>query len=323
MGNCNYTYDEFILVENKLLESDTLNITFCFDDKFAMPCGVAITSVIKHNPNINLHFHLFSEDISQDSQNRFSKISGDNVSITVYKIHGDMYINERTLTQGLSKATCLRFLAPEIIDSSIEKILYLDGDMICLGKLDGLLKLNLENKVAAVIQDLAVTQKKYELQTHLPPIENYFNAGFMFINTVEWKNNNITERCFSMINNGDIYKFADQDVLNILLNNKKLVIDSAYNRIITLTPLKILDAEFESNSIILHYTTENKPWYTIYESSIFLNHFRTSPWADFKLKEAPTATAFRLKAKKHLREKNYFGFVKYYYRYLLKKHSAS
>ncbi|AMH18699.2 glycosyl transferase family 8 [Hafnia paralvei] len=320
MGHCNYKYDEIMLIKNKPSEGKTLNITFCFDNNFAMPCGVAITSVIKNNPNINLHFHLFSEDVSDDSLTRFSKIKGDNVSLTVYKIHGDMYINEKTLTQGLSKATCLRFLAPEIIDSSIERILYLDGDMICLDKLDGLLDLNLENRIAAVVEDLAVTQKKYELQTHLPPIDNYFNAGFMFINTIEWKKNNITEHCFEMINNGAIYKFADQDVLNILLNNKKLVLAREYNRIITLTPLKLLDSEFEFNSIIIHYTTENKPWYTIFESRIFSRYFNASPWSDFRLDEAPTATAFRLKAKKYLKENNYISYIKYYLRYLIKKH---
>lgn len=168
MGHCNYKYDEIMLIKNKLSESKTLNITFCFDNNFAMPCGVAITSVIKNNPNINLHFHLFSEDVSDDSLTRFSKIKGDNVSLTVYKIHGDMYINEKTLTQGLSKATCLRFLAPEIIDSSIERILYLDGDMICLDKLDGLLDLNLENRIAAVVEDLAVTQKNMNCRLTYP-----------------------------------------------------------------------------------------------------------------------------------------------------------
>lgn len=159
MGHCNYKYDEIMLIKNKPSEGETLNITFCFDDKFAMPCGVAITSVIENNPNINLHFHLFSEDVSDDSLSRFSKIKGRNVSLTVYKIHGDMYINEKTLTQGLSKASCLRFLAPEIIDSSIERLLYLDGDMICQGNLGGLFSLNLDNKIAAVVEDLEVTQK--------------------------------------------------------------------------------------------------------------------------------------------------------------------
>lgn len=322
MGHCDYKYDELTLIENKLLKGRTLNITFCFDDKYAMPCGVAITSIIENNPSINLHFHLFSEDVSDDSLSRFSKIKGRNVSLTVYKIHGDMYINEKTLTQGLSKASCLRFLAPEIIDSSIERLLYLDGDMICQGNLGGLFSLNLDNKIAAVVEDLEVTQKKYKLQTHLPPIDNYFNSGFMFINTVEWKQLNITQKCFEMINNGVIYKFADQDVLNILLNNKKLLVGREYNRIITLTPLKLLDSEFEFNSIIIHYTTQNKPWYTIFESRIFSRFFNASPWSDFRLDEAPTATAFRLKAKKYLKENNYISYLKYYLRYLIKKHQS-
>ncbi|MEG2567732.1 MAG: glycosyltransferase family 8 C-terminal domain-containing protein, partial [Acinetobacter sp.] len=111
-------------------------------------------------------------------------------------------------------------------------------------------------------------------------------------------------------------------VLNILLNDKKLVLAREYNRIITLTPLKLLDSEFELNSIIIHYTTENKPWYTIFESRIFSRYFNASPWSDFRLDEAPTATAFRLKAKKCLKENNYISYIKYYLRYLIKKHQG-
>lgn len=39
---------------------------------------------------------------------------------------------------------------------------------------------------------------------------NYFNAGVMFINTSEWKKNNITQKALEMINSGKVYRYADQ-----------------------------------------------------------------------------------------------------------------
>lgn len=58
---------------------------------------------------------------------------------------------------------------------------------------------------------------------------NYFNAGVMFINTSEWKKNNITQKALEMINSGKVYRYADQDVLNILLNGRVHYLDKKYN----------------------------------------------------------------------------------------------
>ncbi|WP_250870169.1 glycosyltransferase [Hafnia paralvei] len=59
-----------------------------------------------------------------------------------------------------------------------------------------------------------------------------------------------------MINSGTIYKYADQDVLNILLNENIKLIDKKYNKTITLSPIDRVDDNASRGTTILHYVTK-------------------------------------------------------------------
>lgn len=50
----------------------------------------------------------------------------------------------------------------------------------------------------------------------------YFNSGVMLIKIYKWEKNGFTLKNINMVNNGAIYKFADQDVLNIHSSTKKI-----------------------------------------------------------------------------------------------------
>lgn len=50
----------------------------------------------------------------------------------------------------------------------------------------------------------------------------YFNADVLLINTEQWMKNDITTKSMQMINSGKVYRFADQDVLNFLLEEKSI-----------------------------------------------------------------------------------------------------
>lgn len=47
--------------------------------------------------------------------------------------------------------------------------------------------------------------------------------------------NNITQKALEMINSGKVYRYADQDVLNILLNGRVHYLDKKYNNKTTLS----------------------------------------------------------------------------------------
>lgn len=316
---CNYIEHKKQLFSAVQHLSEPLHIAFCFDNGFLMPAGVAAFSVIENNKDINLHFHLLVSNVSDNDLSLFRELKKPNVAITVYHIVDDFNINPETLVLGIPLSTCLRFLIPKVIDESINHVLYLDCDVICYGSLAHLVNYDLQNYIAGVVSDSPEMQARVNTLGYGIKFHNYFNAGVILINNIEWRRNGITAKSLEMINSGKVFRYADQDVLNILLNGSLKYLDGKYNNKTTLNVYRDAEAESRSESIIMHYVTPNKPWYKIFEANLFNDYYSRSPWKNTKRYLSPSASEIRLKAKKVWQEKNYSMAVLYYLRYFSAK----
>lgn len=299
--------------DNKL----TLHIALGFDNNYAMPAGITMLSVIQNTLNYNLHFHLFINQVSDSNIEKFRElITAKNVTITLYCINDNFVINPKTLVLHITTvSTCIRFIIPEILSSITDKLIYLDSDVICLQSLGTLAEYNIDNYIAGVIPDTKDMQHEISSMYDLDP-SKYFNAGVLLINTKKWREFHVSENAFNLINNGNIYKYADQDVLNILLEHKTYLLPIKYN-----TKIKISnDAHQEKNikpyTVILHYISQNKPWYKVYRSKIFKHYFKYSPWKNDSLPLSDNSSSIRNYAKYLARLHKYKAAIYYYIVYL-------
>lgn len=310
------------LFENAKASLETTHIAFCFDDNYAMPAGIAMSSVISNNMDKNLVFHLFANNVTNEKISMFNQLNNDNVSIICYEIGDDFSINPDTLVLHVSASTCLRFVVPQILNKVTSRVLYLDCDVLCTNNLNELIHTDLNDKYAAVVPDVDKTQEKQCPACDIPYGE-YFNAGMIYINTDMWVDNNLTEKAFAMINSGKVYKFADQDVLNILMQGKTVFLPKIYNQLTSLTVGGNEDNLLSEDTVIIHYVTGNKPWYQLYLTPLYQTYIASSPWANQKLslanENAPSTT--RRYAKLLASQKKYFSAFKYYLLYL--KHKAT
>lgn len=310
------------LFENAQASLETTHIAFCFDDNYAMPAGIAMSSVISNNMDKNLVFHLFANNVTNEKISMFNQLNNDNVSIICYEIGDDFSINPDTLVLHVSASTCLRFVVPQILNKVTSRVLYLDCDVLCTNNLNELIHTELSDKYAAVVPDVDKTQEKQCPACDIPYGE-YFNAGMIYINTDMWVDNNLTDKAFAMINSGKVYKFADQDVLNILMQGKTVFLPKIYNQLTSLTVGGNEDNLLSEDTVIIHYVTGNKPWYQLYLTPLYQTYIASSPWANQKLslanENAPSTT--RRYAKLLASQKKYFSAFKYYLLYL--KHKAT
>ncbi|OCG23372.1 hypothetical protein A9G45_03860 [Gilliamella sp. HK2] len=308
------------LFNNTIESLNTLHIAFCFDDNYAMPAGIAMSSVILNNPDKNLVFHLFANNVSNEKIIIFNQLSKENISIICYEISDNFSINPDTLVLHVSASTCLRFIVPQMLNKVTSRVLYLDCDVLCTDNLNELINTDLTNKYSAVVPDVDKTQEKQCLACDIPHGE-YFNAGMIYINTDMWVQNNLTEKAFAMINSGKVYKFADQDVLNILMQGKTVFLPRRFNRLTSLTVGGGEDNLISNDSAIIHYVTGNKPWYQLYITPLYRRYIELSPWAKDKLslanENAPSTT--RRYAKLLASQHKYFAAFKYYLIYLKHK----
>ncbi|OCG17017.1 MULTISPECIES: glycosyltransferase family 8 protein [unclassified Gilliamella] len=308
------------LFNNTIESLNTLHIAFCFDDNYAMPAGIAMSSVILNNPDKNLVFHLFANNVSNEKIIIFNQLSKENISIICYEISDNFSINPDTLVLHVSASTCLRFIVPQMLNKVTSRVLYLDCDVLCTDNLNELINTDLTNKYSAVVPDVDKTQEKQCLACGISHGE-YFNAGMIYINTDMWVQNNLTEKAFAMINSGKVYKFADQDVLNILMQGKTVFLPRRFNRLTSLTVGGGEDNLISNDSAIIHYVTGNKPWYQLYITPLYRHYIELSPWAKDKLllanENAPSTT--RRYAKLLASQHKYFAAFKYYLIYLKHK----
>ncbi|ENG2550889.1 lipopolysaccharide 1,2-glucosyltransferase, partial [Citrobacter farmeri] len=240
-------------------------------------------------------------------------------------------------TQVWSRAMYFRLFAFDYLYHKLDKLLYLDADVICKGPLDHLLNLDLNDNVAAVVKDVDSIQSR--VNERLPSFNlqgRYFNSGVVLINLRQWAEHRLTERALSLLTGEDgnaiFFKYPDQDVLNILLRDKVYFLPREYNTIYTIkselsdkTHEKYLDV-IHAETRLIHFTGATKPWHAWarYPSVIYYrNALVKSPWKDVPAKDARTMVEYKKRYKHLLVQKHYLrGMIAgaaYLYRKILAK----
>ena len=173
----------------------------------------------------------------------------------------------------VTTAALLKFYIPQILDD-INKVIYIDSDVLILHNLNELYNIDLENNYAAAIIDNQTISGK---ETHLKKLnfkfEAYFNSGVMLLNLALMRKNNITDKLIDYRLN-KYNHFMDQDAFNMVIGDNVKYISLKYNclncffRILDIKTLEELHKEklFSNiednyrNAVILHIGGKEKPW---------------------------------------------------------------
>lgn len=305
--------------KNELRLSNLVHVALAFDDNYAMPAGVTITSVIKNNDSLHFCFHLLVDNVSSDNIAKLKELVQHNVIIKIYYLNDNFDINPDTLVLGyLSAVSCVRFILPALLHSQTKKFLYLDSDILCLKSISELYNTDISNYVAGVIPDDKPMQNEIKALYNIDA-KKYFNSGVLLINTDEWMKNNLTNKCINKVNDGNVYRFADQDVLNILLENKTILLPIKYNTKIHITIPCNEEKEIAPYTVLLHYVTGYKPWYQTFNSQLFKKYYQLSPWKNVERPLALKKSWLRNYAKYCFKQKKFISAMQFYYFYLLRK----
>ena len=317
--------DKFINKRNEFLSCNfdnnqsILDILLCFDDNYALPAGVNIFSIVESNPLQQIHFHLFTHNLSDENRRKFSGIKFDNIAITEYVINDEFKIDEQN-TEQFPLSACVRLIAPIILKKTTDKLLYVDSDTLCINSLADIDRIDLKEIIVAAIADVPYMQQtqcaKYDVVQG-----TYFNSGVMLINISLWCEEEITDKTLKLLNSGEKYQYPDQDVLNICVGQKRLILPRKFNNLLALSINGNDDANVPNGTIFIHYITKNKPWHQPYRSKLFDSYLEKSPWRNDNLPlYCPKKTSsIRAYAKLMFRQKKYLAGIKHYIIYLKTK----
>jgi lipopolysaccharide biosynthesis glycosyltransferase len=177
------------------------------------------------------------------------------------------------------------FFAPEV-----ERVLYLDSDMIVVGNVTELWNVELGPWVLAAVTIPGSTRcAAYDI----PDRYGYFQSGVLVINLTRWRRERIFDALQIYIaQNADKIVDADQDVLNACLYDKRLALPFIWNVIapfyFNYHPLGISNSELRTvrrNARIIHFNGPSKPW--SYQCNHprradYWKYLRLTEWRDYR-----------------------------------------
>lgn len=317
--------DRFINKRNELLSHNfdnnqsVLHILLCFDDNYALSAGVNILSIFENNPLRPIHFHLFTHNLSDENRLKFSEIKFDTISITEYIINDQFKVDQKN-TEQFPLSACVRLIAPILLKNTTDKLLYVDSDTLCINSLSEIDSIDLSGILVAAVADEPYMQQSQCTKYHI--VEgSYFNSGVMLINIPLWCEDEITDKTLELLNSGEKYQYPDQDVLNICVGEKRLILPRKFNNLLALSVNGNEDAKVPSETIFIHYITKNKPWHEPYRSKLFDAYLEKSPWQNdsLPLYNPKKTSSIRAYSKLMFKQKKYLLGIKHYLIYLKTK----
>ena len=253
--------------------SNQINIVFASDDNYAQHIAVVIASIMAKTKE-EVCFYVINDNISKNKIEKLKNTADTfKAQIEFITVSEDKFINVY-LSGHVSKAAYFRLALADILPNDIEKVIYLDVDLLVFDDINKLWQIDLKNLPLAAVPDYGIMasvrlckQKKQVIG--LPVGEKYFNSGVLVVNLKEWRKEDYTKQILEIINNNQL-PHHDQDALNKLFMHrwKELelrwnVIPPIYylfNKVVFNKKLRNSALKAKSDIAILHYAGSYKPW---------------------------------------------------------------
>lgn len=318
------------LEENLINRNDQIHIAYGIDNKFVMPMGVAIISILKHNKHENILFHVLVEELNSDNIAYLKQLVNDyQFKMVIHYIDAGIF-DKLPSTEHFTKATYNRFLLTKVLKNTAKRVIYLDADILCYGSISELKNLDFQGNIVAVVQDIGAVAnrqiEKLQLMHH-----RYFNAGFLYIDIEQWEQNCISEKAlqFSFAHLGKL-NWLDQDALNVVLNDKALFIEEKYDYIFDFGIKENCHIDkMPAEMVFVHYAGRNKPWHAWCMHPLqndFLKYLQISPWKGIALQQPQNYKEMKKMAQSYMMygqlRKSFIWYLRYAYHKIKQKCEA-
>lgn len=180
-------------------KGETAHIVFGIDNLFVEPMAVCVLSLIEHNKDLPITIHVITVSISDQNKVRLKNMAHENsLHIILHFVDKNIFKNFPS-TLSYTSATYNRFLIPMLLDSDIDRALYLDADILCFGSISELFSLNIDQVLLAAIEDHSWNGGKNKVSAEKLrktgfKCDRYFNAGVLLINLNKWGMNIFQKR---------------------------------------------------------------------------------------------------------------------------------
>lgn len=236
------------------------------DSKYTRFCGVLMVSVFENNKDESIKVHILGDGLTQKDKKDLQDIASSYGNrVVFYDVNDDMF-QQFPVSDQWPRVIYYRLMLPSLVESDVDRVLYVDCDIIFRGPIKELMEVDLKNNTVAAVEDVFSHFLSYVYPLGYKPTDLYFNSGVILIDVKRWKNRNITNRCLEFIQNNKV-THPDQDALNAVLHDSWLRVSNRWNFLsnyhvtyLNMTMCKMdMDKSYPYYPIICHFTGQ-KPW---------------------------------------------------------------
>lgn len=261
--------------------TDDIHLAFSFDQNYIRPFFVLLTSIFASNPDERFHLHVVLTNASAEEKALLTEFTGANHSrISFYDIEVSYVRSFAPHSERYGLATFYRLLLPAMLSAEVRKFIYLDIDIIVVGRLRELFNTEMgAYPLAAVPEPVDYARPDLGLLT----VGEYFNAGVLLVNLAAWRQQQVAEQAIRFLKEyPDKAIYLDQDALNAVLVHNWLPLNDKFNYTWRAIPY-VSGAELRdviARKTVIHFNTAIKPWHRLSSSRlrhIYHNFFDLSP----------------------------------------------
>ena len=262
------------ITKTEIMEQNKINVCISCDDNYAKHAGVVVASILKNSGAEDvLAFFILDGGISDTNKVNIESLKAlKNCEINFVPINNEIfkdYMNVKTHSY-ISIATDYRLKLGSLLPE-VNKIIYLDCDVIVNDSLAFLFNTDMEDYIIAGVSD--IKGKKVKENPH------YVNSGVLLIDLDKIRNEGI-ERDFweFTINNLDFITSGAQGIINEVLKGRVKLLPEEWN---VQSSNFTNRSSFTKNPKIIRFVAKRKPWHYAsfsYHRDYYFKYLQCTPW---------------------------------------------
>ena len=279
-----------LLIPNFVLAKEPVNIVFAIDNNFVIPTMVAVDSIFENSkPDTKYNFYVLETGLTKRSKglmtNYIEKKHNHNVSFISID-NGD--IAEWEKLHVSVPIIIARIAIPDLLPKEVERVIYMDGDILVTGDLSELYNLDLGSKSTGMVKDYSELALIEDFANFGFKFDHgYYNAGIILMDLNKWRARGHAREIFeTMYANPKKYKevmFADQNVISEVLGPHIKRIDPRWNN--QCWNMHCVAEDMKTGGVY-HYIVD-KPWVRLtnleksFSNILYVNHWQTSEFKNY------------------------------------------
>ncbi len=243
-----------------------IHVLACSNAGFFQHLAVMLVSLLSNNPQARFNLVVVTGDGPSEERRKLERTMArfPQARFTIRDFSPSkalgLYTPGPYTTDNYARLWVADFFGPDV-----DRVLYLDADMVVVGDIDDLWQFDLQGKLLGAV-DIPGSTRWQELG--MPGEYGYFNSGLLLFDLEQWRRTDALARVLAKLKEyGEALNDVDQDGLNLALYRDRMPLPYKFNVVtpfyrpshdLQLSPHDI--AAIHRDARIVHFNGQSRPW---------------------------------------------------------------